>query len=99
MGHTGHGQIHADLGALAVEVHAQALDDLLRRALGHADHMLSRPGLLTSLLLELLPGRLALRAELRSGLPLVNIATNGADKLFHNRYLQKHFIFANENCY
>ena len=43
------------------------------------------------LLLELGSGRLALRAELRRGVPLMNISTNGANKLFHRHILQ--FIY------
>ena len=35
--HTGHCQIHADLAALALEVGAQTIDDLLRNALSLAD--------------------------------------------------------------
>ena len=60
------------------------VDDLLGSALGHADHMLGSPGLLTDLLLELLGGSLADGAELGGRVAFVDITANGADKLFHN---------------
>ena len=50
----GHCQIHADLGALALEVSAQISHDVLRSALCNAYNVLSCPGLVSGLLLELL---------------------------------------------
>ena len=87
MGHTGHGQVHTDLGALALEVLTQAGQDLLVHALGHAHHVLGSPGLLSGLLLELLSGGLADGAELRGGLALEHVTADGADKLLHNNFL------------
>ena len=40
VGHTGHGQIHAHLRALALEILPQAGNDILGGVLGHAQHML-----------------------------------------------------------
>ena len=39
-----HGKIHADFRALAVEVLAESVDDILRRTLRDTDNMLRRPG-------------------------------------------------------
>ena len=83
VGHTGHGQVHADLGALAGEVGTQVLHDVLRSALGHADHVLSSPAHFGALLHELRCGSMALRTFLGGLLALVNITTNAANKLFH----------------
>ena len=60
---TAHGQIHADLAALAVEVFAQTLLDLLGNVLGDADDMLGDVGVVL-LLNELGCRGLADRAEL-----------------------------------
>ena len=87
VGDAGHGQVHADLGALAVEIHAQALEDLLGSALGDADNVLSGPSHLAFLLLELGSGGLALGAELGRGVALVNITTYAADPLCHDFFL------------
>ncbi len=43
LGLTAHRQVHADLGALAGEVHLQPLDDLGVDILGHSDAMLISP--------------------------------------------------------
>ena len=81
--HTGHRQVHTDLGALADKVLTQTLEDLLGSALRHTDHVLSSPGALSGLLHKLLLGGLTDGAELRSGLTLVNITTDRTNKLLH----------------
>ena len=84
MGNAGHRQVHANLGALAGEVHAQTFQNLLIHAGSNPDHMLGSPGegaLL--LLLELGSGSLALGAEFGGGVPFVNITADGANKLSH----------------
>ena len=86
-GDAAHGQIHAHLGALAVEIGAQIRDDVLGSALGHAHHVLSRPAHLLGLLDELAGGRLADGAELGGSLALVHIAADGTDKLLHKMIL------------
>ena len=87
-----HRQIHADLAALAREVRAQTVEDLLRAALGYADHMLGRPSALT-LLLDKLAGRnAALRALLRRVLAFPNITANRANPLFHTCFLLNIFV-------
>ena len=83
MGNTGHSQVHTDLGALAGEVGAQILHDVLRSTLGHAYHMLSSPAHLSALLHELLLRSLALGAKIRGRIPFVNITADRANKLFH----------------
>jgi len=87
VGDASHGQVHADLGALAVEVHAQTLEDLLGSALSDADDVLSSPGHLAFLLLELGGRSLALGAELGRGVALMNITTYAANPLSHNFFL------------
>ena len=84
VGHTGHGQIHANLGALALEVGAQALDDLRINALGYAHDMLGGPGHLALLLHKLVGADAALGALLRGGLALVDVTADAANKLFHD---------------
>jgi len=81
---TAHGQVHANLGALAVEIHAKALDDAGVNTLGHAHTMLVRIGLLFAHELELALGSLALGAEFRSFGTFVNIAANLANP-FHDQ--------------
>ena len=44
VGGAGHGEVHADLAALAVEVHPQAFDDPGIDVLGDADDVLGSPG-------------------------------------------------------
>src|SRR5699024_10820204 len=83
VGHTGQGQVHAHLRALALEVLTQALEDLLGSALGHAYHVLSGPALLAGLLHDLLLGGLADGAEIGRGLALVYVTTDGTNKLLH----------------
>ena len=88
VGDAGHGQIHADLGALAFKIHAQASDYLIGAALRDADNVLGRPGHLTGFnLLELLGRSLALRALLGRGVALVHITTYAADPLSHDFFL------------
>ena len=83
MGHAGHGQVHAHLSALALEVLPQALQDLFGSALGNAHHMLGSPGHIAGLLHKLLSGGTADRALLRGSLALVHIAANSTYELFH----------------
>ena len=92
--HTAHGQVHTNLGALALEVLAQALDDLLGSTLSNADNVLGSPGTIAALQHELLLGSLADGAEVRGGIPFVNITANRADPLFHLFFLLiHHFIY------
>ena len=80
MSHTGHGQIHTHLGALALEVGSQTVDDLLLHVgrnvraerLAHADDVLGSPGLLSLLLDELGAVNMAHRALDRRLLAFVN---------------------------
>ena len=88
--HAGHGQVHADLGALALEVLTQALDDLLGSALGHAHHVLGSPGAVAALEDELLLGGLADGAEVGGGVTLMHVTTDGANPLFHVSLPPKH---------
>ena len=91
--HAGHGQIHADLSALAGEVGVQTVDDLLldlggnrlAEGLAHADHMLGSPAQLTLLLGELGGGNTALGALLGGILTLINITADRADPLLHSK--------------
>ena len=84
VGNAGHRQIHADFGALAVEVLSQTLDDAGIHALCNADHMLGCPGLLTGHFVELGSGSLADGALLGSLDTFVNITADGAYKLLHD---------------
>ena len=77
-----HCKIHTDLAALALEVSAQILDDVLAYALCNADNMLGSPALLALLSLELLSGSLADGAGLGSRIALMDIAANRTNK-FH----------------
>ena len=83
VGHTGHGQVHANLGALAVEVGAQILHDVLGSTLGHAHHVLSGPTHLGALLHELAAGGLALGTFLRGLVAFMDITANAANILAH----------------
>ena len=85
VGNAAHGQIHTDLAALAVEVLAQTLLDLLGNILGDADNMLGHIGVIL-LLNELGCRGLADRAELGDG-TLSDITTNGANILSHKNCL------------
>lgn len=95
MGHAGHGQIHAHLGALALEVGAQTVDDLLTDFLGHivaedlayAHHMLGSPGLLLGLEQELLAADVAHRALGRGNIAFMHITANRTYPLLHDRIL------------
>ena len=89
---TGHRQIHTDLGALALEVGAQTVDDLLLNLLGHiraeglahAHNVLGSPRLLFLLLDELIAGDVA-HGTLGRGIgTLVNVTADRADPLLHN---------------
>ena len=84
---TAHCQIHANLGALAVEVHYQAVIDFLVYALRNADLMLASKGSALFLLDELLSRRFALGAELRSLLTFIDITAYRTHKFFHDRFL------------
>ena len=84
MGYAGHSQIHTDLGALALEIGAQALQDLGVDALGDAHDMLSGPRHLAALLHKLLGADAALGALGGGGIALVDIAADAANKLFHD---------------
>ena len=90
-GDTAHGQIHADLGALALKVGAQTGDDLFLNLsrnvraedLADADNVLGGPAHLAGLLHELGGGNLTYRAELGGRVALMNVTANAANPLFH----------------
>ena len=84
VGDPGHGQIHTHLCALALEVGAQTLDDLLVNALGHAHHVLGGPGHIAGLGVELLGGGAADRALLGGAVALMDITAYAANKLHGN---------------
>ena len=94
MGHTGHGQVHTHLAALALEVGAQTGDDLLAdlggnvlaKDLAHAYHVLGSPGLLLGLQGELLTADVAHRALGRGILAFMNVTANRTDPLFHSKF-------------
>ena len=87
MGDTGHGQVHTDLGALALKVGTQVVDDVLGHALlGNAHDVLGSPGKAALILLqEAGTGNAALGALKILGqlvaVVLFNITANGANKL------------------
>ena len=81
MRRTRHGQIHANLGALAGEVLAQTLLNLFGSVLRNADYMLGGPGLFLGHLLELGAGSLANGAELGSLGTFVHVTANLANPL------------------
>ena len=91
--HARHGQIHTDLGALALEVGSQTVDDLLLHVgrnvraerLAHADDVLGSPGLLSLLLDELGAVNMAHRALDRRLLAFVNVTTDTANPFFHSQ--------------
>ena len=95
MGHTGHGQIHTHLGALALEVGAQAVDDLLADLLGNilakdltdAHNVLGGPGLLLGLQGELVTADVTDRALGGGNITFVNVTANRTYPLFHDRIL------------
>ena len=87
MGYAGHRQVHAHLGAFAVEVGAQAVQNPLVNALGHAHHMLGSPAHLALLLGELRAGDTALGALLGGHVTLMNITANRANPLLHSKNL------------
>ena len=89
MSDAGHGQVHTDLGALALKVGAQVGDDVLGHALlGNAHNVLGSPSKATLILLqEAGTGNAALGALKILGqlvaVILFNITANGANK-FHD---------------
>ena len=85
MSDAGHGQVHTDFGALALEVGAEIGLDILGDIGSDADHVLGGPGHVTGLLDELLGGSAALRTLLGSLGTFVNITANAANIL--------HFLF------
>ena len=92
-----HGQIHADLAALALKVGAQTGDDLFLHLGGNiraehladADDVLRRPGLLLRLQRELAAGDMAHRALRRGRIAFMNVTANRANPLFHNKILHQ----------
>ena len=92
-----HGQIHADLTALALKVGAQTGDDLFlylggnvrAEHLADADDVLRRPGLLLRLQRELAAGDMAHRALRRGRIAFMNVTANRANPLFHNKILHQ----------
>ena len=83
----GHGEIHTDLGALALEVGAQVSDDVLGDLgkLAHAHDVLSGPGHIAVHLGEAVAGDAALGALETLGqliaVELLNVTANGANEL------------------
>ena len=82
---TAHREVHADLRALAREVHAETLHDLLVQTLRGTDDVLARPGHLAfgGLLEKLGAGAAALRAAVGGGVAFVDVTADGANKLLH----------------
>ena len=92
--HAAHGQIHAHFAALALEVGAQAGQDLRVTAGGHADDMLRGIGLfLVHDLDKLAAGRLALGAKLGRGIALIDVTADGTTKLLHRCILLLFCLF------
>ena len=91
MGDARHAQIHADLGAFAVEVGLELLKDEVLVFLGHAVQLRADAELMLGSQLhvafhqlELLAGNAADRAlEAFGQIAFVNITANGAYILFH----------------
>ena len=96
--HTSHGQVHANLAALALKVCAQAIHDLLRNTLSLADtdHMLGHIGI-ASLLNKSGSGSLA-DGALSGDLTLSNITTNGANIFFHKNRPPSFSIYVTKFC-
>ena len=83
-----HCEIHTYLGALAGEVGAETLEDLIGSALSDADGMLCRPDHVVFLdELELGRGSAALRTLSGSLVTLMNVTTDSADVLCHFCFL------------
>ena len=90
---TGHCQVHANLGALALEVLTQTLEDLRINTFCYTDSVLVSPSNLSAyLLLKFGSRRFALWAEFRWSLSCINIATNFANPFFHDTFSSLHFI-------
>ena len=92
VGNAGHGQIHTDLAALAVEVITQALQDLGVAALRNTDYMLGGPGHFALYLFELGGGRLADGAEFGGRVALMDITADSANIFSHSENL----LFSND---
>ena len=89
---TRHCQIHANLGALAVKVHAKVVHDIFGNAARNAHNVFRRPSLSACLLREFGSGSFALRAFIGSRITLVNVSAYRTYKLFHFLFLLE-FIF------
>ena len=98
VGDAGHAEVHADLGALAVEVGLELVEDELLVLLGDAvelradaELMLGRELQIALDDLELLAGNTADRALEALGqlIAFINITADGADILLHNKILLK----------
>ena len=95
VGNSGHGQVHANLSALAFKVGLQGGDDLCLDFLGHVsakllaytDNMLGSPDHVSLLLGELGAGDLALGAELGGSISLMNVTAYGANPFLHCNFL------------
>ena len=93
--HSGHGQVHTNLAALAVKILTQTVYDLGIHTLGHADYMLGSPGHLAVHLFKLGSRRLTNGAELGSLVALMNITADGANIFRHICIL----LFSNDSCF
>ena len=86
VGLAAHGEVHADFGALTLEVGLEARLDFGVDVLGDADLVLVCPGLLAVLLDDLdklRTGDLALGAGLGRSVADMDVAANGATELLH----------------
>ena len=83
IGLAAHREVHADFGAFAREVLAQALDDLFIDALRDADAMLIRERQLAALLDEFRCRRFADRALCGRLRAFIDITADGANEFFH----------------
>ena len=83
VGDARHCKIHTHLVALAVEIHAESVDNVLRSAFGNAYNVLGSPLSLSRLLHKLTRGRFAKRAKLGRRVSFMYVTANRTNKLFH----------------
>ena len=87
VGDSGHGEVHADFGAFAVEVLAEAFEDFGGDAGSDADGVFGGPAHGAGFFLKFGCRGFALRAEFRRGIAFVNVTADRTDKSFHVKNL------------